>query len=205
MRTKTPLWIMIWVCLATLFLLASLAGAQTQPLPKNFSLYTDKKAKRTEDVITVLIVETAKATNDTKTNTDKAQDASVNVNPFTLAWAGVPAEYTPKVGVGMGVKQSYDGQGKTSRAGEVRATLSARIVAVYDNGNLLIEGNKEVEINSEKEILRVSGIVRPEDIAFDNTVLSSKIADARIQYTGQGDNHQAARPGLLARLFNWIF
>jgi flagellar L-ring protein precursor FlgH len=179
--------------------------ARAQAMPHNYSLYTDKKAKRTEDVITVLIVESAKATNDTKTNTDKSQDASVDINPLSVSWAGVPKEYSPKVGFGGGVKQKYNGQGQTSRAGDVKATLSARIVAVYDNGNLLIEGNKEVEVNSEKEILRVSGIVRPEDISPDNTVLSEKIADARIQYSGTGDLHQAARPGLLARFFNWIF
>jgi flagellar L-ring protein FlgH len=183
--------------------LAALAGAQA--LPKNFSLYTDKKAMKVEDVITVLILEDAKATNDAKTSTDKAQDASVDINPLSVAWGGVPTEYTPSVGFGGGVKQKYNGSGKTSRAGEVKATVSARIIAVYDNGNLLIEGNKEVEINSEKEILRVSGIVRPADISPDNTILSEKIADARIRYTGQGDAHQAARPGLLARFFNWIF
>lgn len=182
-------------------LLAS-AGAQ---LPRNFSLYTDKKAMKVEDVITVLILEDSKAANDAKTSTDKSQDASVDLNPLTMTWGGNPTEYTPKVGFGGGVSQKYDGQGKTSRKGEVKATVSARIVAVYDNGNLLIEGNKEVEINSEKEILRVSGIVRPEDISPDNTILSEKIADARIQYTGQGDVHQAARPGLIARLINWAF
>ncbi|HKP94673.1 MAG TPA: flagellar basal body L-ring protein FlgH [Fibrobacteria bacterium] len=184
--------------------LALSAGAQS--MPHNYSLYTDKKAKRAEDVITVLIMENAKASNDTKTNTDKTQDASIDIKPFNVAWAGgTPSSYTPAVGFGGGVQQKYQGKGETSRAGEVKATLSARIVAVYDNGNLLIEGNKEVEVNSEKEILRVSGIVRPEDISPDNTVLSEKIADARIQYTGQGDNHQAARPGLLARFINWIF
>jgi flagellar L-ring protein precursor FlgH len=182
----------------------SYVGAQA--MPHNYSLYTDKKAKKTEDVITVLIMENAKAGSDAKTNTDKSQDASVDISPFNVAWAGgPPTEYTPKVGFGGSVNQKYGGAGKTSRQGEVRATLSARIVAVYDNGNLLIEGNKEVEVNSEKEILRVSGIVRPEDISSDNTVLSEKIADARIQYSGTGDLHQASRPGLLARFFNWIF
>lgn len=190
--------------LAACALLAAAAAAQG--LPRGFSLYTDKKAMKVEDVITVLILEDAKATNDTKTNTNKSQDASVDINPLSTSWGtGTPNEYTPSIGFGGAVKQKYDGQGRTSRAGEVKATVSARIIAVYDNGNLLIEGNKEVEINSEKEILRVSGIVRPEDISPDNTILSEKIADARIQYTGQGDNHQAARPGLLARFFNWIF
>jgi flagellar L-ring protein precursor FlgH len=180
------------------------AGAQA--IPRNYSLYTDKKAMKLEDVITVLIEEDAKATNDTKTNTDKSQDASVDIKPFNVAWnGGTPSDYSPKVGFGGSTSQKYNGEGKTSRAGQVKATLSARIVAVYDNGNLLIEGNKEVEINNEKEILRVSGIVRPEDVTFDNTILSHKIADARIQYTGQGDSHNAARPGWLARFFNWVF
>lgn len=184
--------------------LAAAAAAQT--LPHNFSLYTDKKAKRAEDVITVLIVENAKASNDTKSATDKSQDAGVDVKALNLTWAGAAANsITPSVGFSGGVHQKYGGRGTTAREGEVKATLSARIVAVYDNGNLLIEGNKEVEVNNEKEILRVSGIVRPEDISPDNTVLSEKIADARILYTGTGDNHQAARPGLLARFINWIF
>ena len=183
---------------------AAVIGAQA--LPHNFSLYTDKKAKRAEDVITVLIVENAKASNDTKSATDKTQDAGIDVKPFNVQWSGSPVNaLTPAVGFGGGMHQKYDGKGTTSRAGEVKATLSARIVAVYDNGNLLIEGNKEVEVNNEKEILRVSGIVRPEDISSDNTVLSEKIADARIQYTGTGDGHQAARPGLLARFINWVF
>jgi flagellar L-ring protein precursor FlgH len=187
-----------------LFAAASMAAAQT--LPHNYSLYTDKKAKRAEDVITVLIMENAKASNDTKSATDKSQDAGVDVQPFTMGWTGAAGSpLTPSLGFNGGVHQKYNGKGSTSREGEVKATLSARIVAVYDNGNLLIEGNKEVEVNGEKEILRVSGIVRPDDISPDNTVMSEKIADARILYTGTGDNHQAARPGLLARFFNWIF
>jgi flagellar L-ring protein FlgH len=193
-------------CKLIIFVAMAGLAAQAQELPKRFSLYTDKKAMQLEDVITVLIEEDAKATNDTKTNTDKSQDAAVAIDPFNVAWAGGnPTDYTPKVGFGGGVSQKYQGQGKTSRAGQVKATLSARIIAVYDNGNLLIEGNKEVEINSEKEIIRVSGIVRPEDISPDNTIFSSKIADARIQYTGTGDSHNAARPGWLARFFNWVF
>jgi flagellar L-ring protein FlgH len=183
-----------------------IAMVQAQSMPHNYSLYTDKKAKRTEDVITVLIMEAAKAGTDAKTNTDKTQNASVDLNPFNVSWAGgAPTQFSPKVGFGGKVNQSYDGAGKTTRQGDVRATLSCRIVAVYDNGNLLIEGNKEVEVNSEKEILRVSGIVRPEDISAENTVMSEKIADARIQYSGSGDIHQASRPGLMARFFNWVF
>lgn len=165
-----------------------------------YSLYSDKKARKVEDVITVLVLENAHATNDTKTSTDKKQDASVSVS----AGAGA-LRFIPGMGAGMGVNQAYDGSGQTSRAGEVKATVSARITRVYENGNLLIDGLKEVSINGEKEVLKVSGIVRPEDIAPDNTVQSSKLAEARIQYSGDGDTSTAAKPGWLARFFNWIF
>src|SRR3954447_15125369 len=92
----------------------SWSGAQA--LPRNFSLYTDRKAKKVEDVITVMVVENAKATNDTKSSTDKTQDASVDIKP------GVgKLDFLPGMGVGVGVKQKYDGQGQTSRQGEVKA------------------------------------------------------------------------------------
>lgn len=165
-----------------------------------YSLYSDKKARKVEDVITVLVLENAHATNDTKTSTDKKQDASVSIS----AGSG-GLRFIPGMGAGMGVNQAYDGSGQTSRAGEVKATVSARIMRVYENGNLLIDGLKEVSINGEKEVLKVSGIVRPEDIGPDNIVQSSKLAEARIQYSGEGDTSTAAKPGWLARFFNWIF
>jgi flagellar basal body L-ring protein FlgH len=82
------------ISIGTVAALAAAAGAQT--LPHNFSLYTDKKAKRVEDVITVLIVENAKASNDAKTSTDKSQNATVDIKPFNVAWnGGTPTQYTP--------------------------------------------------------------------------------------------------------------
>src|SRR6185436_11062649 len=99
--------------------LSLVAGAaRGQAIPRNFSLYTDKKAMQLEDVITVIIEEDAKATNDTKTNTDKSQDAKVAINPMNIAWNGGAADdITPKIGFGGGVSQKYNGEGKTSRAG----------------------------------------------------------------------------------------
>jgi flagellar L-ring protein FlgH len=185
----------LWKTLA-IGLLAKFAFADG-PL---YSLYSDKKARKIEDVITVVVVEDAQATNDSKTETDKKQDASIAIGQGS---GGL--NFIPGMGAGGGVSQSYDGRGKTSRTGEVKATVSARIVRVYENGNLLIDGNKEVSVNGEKEILKVSGIVRPEDISPDNTVQSFKLAEARINYSGEGDVHQASRPGWLARFFNWIF
>jgi flagellar L-ring protein precursor FlgH len=164
-----------------------------------YSLYTDKKARRVEDVITVMVQESAKAMNDTQTETDEAQQSSMGIN----AGSG-PLNFVPGMSVSGGASTNYDGKGKTSRAGSVKATVSARVIRVLDNGNLLIEGHKEVEVNQEKEILKVSGIIRPDDISPDNTVYSSKLADARIHYSGKGDASQASKQGWLARFWHWI-
>jgi flagellar L-ring protein precursor FlgH len=74
-----------------------------------------------------------------------------------------------------------------------------------DNGNLVIEGKRQVTVNAEDQYLIISGIVRPDDIAFDNTVQSKYIADARIFYTGQGTVNDKMKPGWLTRIIDWVW
>jgi flagellar L-ring protein precursor FlgH len=76
---------------------------------------------------------------------------------------------------------------------------------VLDNGNLVIDGSKVVEINEEKEIIKISGIVRPQDIESNNIIYSYNVANAQITYSGKGAASTGQRPGLLARILNWIF
>ncbi|MFH1759558.1 MAG: flagellar basal body L-ring protein FlgH, partial [bacterium] len=102
-------------------------------------------------------------------------------------------------------KSDFKGQGNTSRSGKLEAQVTARVVKVYDSGNLLIQGSKIVEINQEKEVLMVTGIVRPEDIMSDNMINSSKLADAKIVYSGRGVTNDAQRPGIVTRIFNYLF
>lgn len=174
---------------------------QAQELPYQYSLFSDKEAKQIDDIITVLIEENAKAKNDTRTETDIDQRAGFDMAPGR----GKLKNWIPSMGFGFNQETDYDGRGKTARSGEVKARVSARIITIYDNGNMLIEGHKEVEINNETEIIRVTGIIRPEDIAYDNSIYSSKIANAKIQYTGKGDSQNAHRPGVFTRFVNWIF
>ena len=186
------------------FLFTSILAAvclHAQNIPQNYSLYTDKKAMRSEDIITVLVFEEANAKNDTRTETDVNQGTNFQVAPGV----GPLVNKIPGMSLGMSTDAEYDGRGKTARSGQVKAKVSARILAVYDNGNLLVDGHKEVDINNETEIIHVSGIIRPEDIRPDNTIYSFNMADAKIQYMGKGDTQDAQRPGLIARFFNWIF
>jgi flagellar L-ring protein precursor FlgH len=165
------------------------------------NLYTDKKGKKAGDVVTILIMEAAKAGSDTRTETKKNNKMDVGQDKSN----GKLFSWLPSFGVSGKADMSYDGKGVTARNGELKATVTARITEVLDNGNLLIEGSKVVAINDEEEILEVSGTIRADDINPDNTVYSYKIAEAVIRYSGSGTNSQAAKPGLLTRFFNWVF
>lgn len=164
------------------------------------NLFSDQRAIKVDDIVTIQIVESAKAGSDSKTNTDKEHNFSVQSG----GGSGL-LKMLPQFGASGGTKTSYGGEGSTTRSGTLEATISARVVKVLDNGNLVIEGNKEVEINEEKGMIKISGVIRPLDIQQNNTVLSSSIADAQITYSGKGVATTGQRPGLLARIINWLF
>jgi len=164
------------------------------------SLYTDHRAMGVDDILTVIISEEASAGSKSGTQTSKRNDIGVSTSGGTGALS-----FVPSMGASGGNEIGYDGSGGTSRSGNLSARISARVERVLDNGNLVISGSKVVEINSEKEIIKVSGIVRPQDIESNNVIYSHNIADAQIQYSGHGAVEQASRPGLIARFLNWLF
>lgn len=164
------------------------------------NLYTDHKALRTGDLLTILILEDAKAGSQSSTSTDKTHGYGIQNGQGSGSLRFIPT-FGASGELGMG----YEGKGGTSRRGNLVAKIAARVDRVLDNGNLVISGSKIVEINEEKEIIKITGEVRPGDIISDNVVYSYNIADAEITYSGKGDVSQARRPGLIARFFNWIF
>ena len=165
-----------------------------------YSIYNAHRAMHVDDILTVVIVESAKAGSQSGTNTNKENDMSLQGgNGSGLL------KFIPNFGASGSSKVSYDGKGGTSREGNLVAKISARVVQVLDNGNLVIDGSKVVEINEEKEIIKVSGVVRQQDIESNNIIYSYNIADAQITYSGKGTANTGQRPGLLARILNWIF
>lgn len=178
-----------------------LAGISMVCAAQNFhGLYTDHRAMRVDDVLTILVVEAAKAGSQSGTNTSKANDLGVQA----VQGSGL-LSFIPALGASAGNKIGYNGKGGTTRQGSLDAKISARVVQVLDNGNLIIDGSKVVEINDEKEIIKISGVVRAADVGPNNTVYSYQIADAEITYSGRGTVNEGERPGLFARLFNFIF
>ena len=110
-----------------------------------------------------------------------------------------------KIGLGGTSTNAMKGNGDTSRNTTLEARISARVLRVFDNGNLLIEGRRQVTVNAEDQYIIISGIIRLEDIGADNTVASQYIADARILYTGNGVINDKMRPGWLTRAVDWVW
>ena len=101
-------------------------------------------------------------------------------------------------------ENSFDGSGGTNRAGSLSGTITARVLRVLPNGHLVVAGRQAVKINNEVEILGLRGIVDPRSILANNTVLSTSIADARIEYGGTGVVAGKQRPGWMSRILDTV-
>ena len=108
---------------------------------------------------------------------------------------------------GSTYKNDFDGEGETTRSGSFNTTIAVRVIEVLPNGNLVIEGKKETRLNNELQYIVLSGLVRPVDISTDNTVLSSKISDSRLEYSGSGVIADEQSPGWGRRILDnvWPF
>lgn len=163
--------------------------------------FQDTKASHIGDIVTVRVVENAKGTKDAQTQSGRTSTLSAGTN----ALLGLPASRTQRLGADANFSDAFDGSGSTSRSGTLTADLTAVVTAVFPNGNLAIEGKREVLINSEKELISLSGIIRPEDIGAKNTILSTYISDAKIEYSGSGVLNDKQRPGWLMRILDWVW
>jgi flagellar L-ring protein precursor FlgH len=163
------------------------------------SLFADNRAHQVGDVVTIHIIEFATASNSSSTTTDKKTTTSASGS------GSGALKFIPLFGMEGGTAAAFKGDAKTERNGVLRAKMSARISGVDDNGNFIIEGSREVTVNSDHQVTVLRGTVRPEDITTDNIVYSYNIADAKISYTGKGLVNTGQRPGILTRLINWIF
>jgi flagellar L-ring protein precursor FlgH len=171
-------------------------GARAETIvPTSGSLFGDHSAHRVGDVVTILIVESTQAAKSTvtKTQTETENDASsLGRLDFIDFW-------------NLDARNTSLGEGSTARRGDLQARLTARVTAVDPNGLLKLEGTRRVLVNGEEEEIKLVGTVRPRDIQPDNTVLSTYLADAAIEYTGEGVLASAEKPGVITRLMNWLF
>lgn len=161
------------------------------------SLYSDGRAKYVDDIVTIVVGESTSATN--KSTSQVTQTEKMDSGTGT----GLVGQLLQAFGIQS--SDSYKGDGSTTSSGSLTTTITAKVVEVLPNGNLLVEARRSIVVNEETQSVVLSGIIRPKDISNTNTVPSTKMADAQIKYTGKGPIAARQRPGLLNKIFNWIF
>ncbi|MCE5311899.1 MAG: flagellar basal body L-ring protein FlgH [Nitrospiraceae bacterium] len=182
------------------------------------SFYEDRKAKRVNDLVTIIINESSTASKKATTNSARNSDANYGLsNIFGMAtdfgiqkypfinglYKGTNNVFTPSA---SGTATSdFKGTGDTSRQGKLVGTITAKVIEVLPNQNMVLESRKEVIVNNEKEILVLRGIIRPDDITPNNTILSQYVADAQIYLVGDGVLDDKQSQGWLVRLLDKIW
>ncbi len=178
---------------------------------KTKNIYQDSRARNIGDIVMVKIVETSSGTKKAETTTSRNSSLTGGISSlfgYEKLFAGKDGAHTPSsTSMSASLAKGFTGTGETKRDSTVTATLSARVVDKSMDGNLVIRGYREIKINNENQHIILSGIVRPEDISKDNSVLSSHIADARIEYGGTGVISNKQHPGWFANLVDvaWPF
>jgi len=166
------------------------------------SLYSDRKAHRVGDIVTIIIAESSKASKSDATQTSKKSGTNGSLSDF-FGLSKLPLK------VGVDADTNYSGSGTTTRSDSMDAKISVFIKEILPNGNFVLEGTRNVNVNDDMQSITISGTVRPEDITPDNTVLSIYLANAEIKYQGKGQSVQT--PGVITGItrilltpFHWV-
>lgn len=198
-------WIMYRTLTITLILLAAIGGSvaaeslwpDSKTTTTAPSMYADKKAFKVGDIVTIIISETAVSSQQASTDTKK--NSSVKTGPGVGPLLDKIKLFQYSGG------DSMKASGTTTRSSTFATRMSAVVTKVLDNGNLEIEGTRFVATNKEKEQVKLTGVIRKQDIAPDNTVLSECIANAQITHIGSGPIGSRQKEGIISKIFKILF
>ena len=157
------------------------------------ALTADKRAFRVGDTLTILILEQSSA--ESQANTGRSRDIEVNGDAF---------DSINTVEAGASLDSTVQGNAVTRRRGTLRGRITATVVALNGMDHLVVQGQQVLVINGEEQSIRVEGTLRTEDIGSDNTVLSNRLTNARIEFTGDGVVSDAQKPGLITRFLRFL-
>jgi len=160
------------------------------------ALTSGARASRVGDIITITLVERTSATKSTSATTGR--NGTIGLSPPVSG----PLSLINAGDINMGGDQSFKGKGETAQSNALSGELSVTVAAVYPNGNMLVQGEKALTLNRGDENVQFTGLVRSADISVDNRVLSTRVAAARIRYTGKGEIARASQQGWLQRFFS---
>lgn len=164
------------------------------------NIYSDSKAHRVGDIISVVLSESTQAQKSAKTELKKANSATLN--PITgLGGAAINIK-NQAIQFGYDQESDFSGDSKANQGNSLSGNISVHVLRVLPNGNLMIRGEKWMSLNNGDEYIRLTGVVRSQDISSENTVTSSKVANARIEYAGTGTFADIQEQGWLSKFFS---
>lgn len=169
-------------------------------------LFADRRAKKVNDILTVNIVESSSAKRKAATSTGRDTTISGGVTSMFGAEQAFPnSRFNPANMLALEGGKSFKGEGTTERSGNLSGTITSIVKEVYPNGIMRIEGRRVVTVNNEDQYITITGLVRRDDIAVNNTILSTKVADAVIEYSGEGIIAREQSPGWLTKIVDVIW
>ncbi len=175
------------------------AGAIYRPGGGGLALFADHRARQPGDILTITLSERTLAQSRSTTSTSKDTDIGVG---GTIAGGGITLNGRDLLATELAAERGFSGSGNSDQSNRLEGSLTVTVVNRLPNGNLVVRGEKLLRLNRADEVVQVQGIVRPADIAQDNSVPSSRVGAARIVYTGRGALAQANAMGWLSRFFN---
>ena len=193
--------ILIWLIIIISFMISCDNNLFSQISSTNLSarsLFSDVKAFKIGDAVTILIVEDTQADNSATTQDSRESSLSGGVNAGTGS-----SSFQGNAGINTG--NSFKGSGQTSRSERIRSKLSARVDSVDQNGNLKITGKRTTKVNGETQTIVIQGFVRPVDILSNNSVYSYSILDLNLSIEGDGSVSNIQEPGLITKFLRMLF
>lgn len=166
---------------------------------QSMELFADPRAHRTGDILTITLVEATQASKKAATSTSKKNGNTIT-SP-TLLGQGLRIGGNT-ANSSLASNNAFDGDGSSSQSNQLSGEITVTVSRRLSNGALMVQGEKWLTINQGEELVRISGIVRPQDIGADNIVPSSRVADARIEYVGKGTLADSNTRGWLSRFFD---
>ncbi|WP_313398400.1 flagellar basal body L-ring protein FlgH [Stenotrophomonas sp.] len=167
------------------------------------NLYGDRRARDVGDLLTITLIENTTATTTASTAISKKSD--IEMGTPTLFGAPVTLGGKDILGASAASDRDFSGKGNSAQSNRLQGSLTVTVIQRLPNGNLVVQGQKNLRLNQGDELVQIQGIVRSADIGADNTIPSSKVADARIAYGGRGAVAQSNAMGWLGRFFNSAF
>ena len=165
----------------------------------------DRRAHRVGDVLTISLSETMAASKSNDSAIDRNGSFAVTLPKALFGAMGLNIpQVRDSANFDTTTESKFSGTGSANQSNSIKGKLTVVVTRVYENGNLWVQGQKALSLNQGEEFVRVSGLIRPEDIGPGNIIDSSRLAQAQISYTGAGNIHDATRQGWFGRFFSLV-